>query len=91
MGNFFVGGTGKTPLSIYIYNLLKKRGWNPAIVRKYYDSHLDAVKEQLERVPYQFPQLLISDELSDIDTIHEDYFMIQNYNHYPKIKAPMIA
>ena len=56
-----------------------------------YDSHLDAVKEQLERVPYQFPQLLISDELSDIDTIHEDYFIIQKYNHYPKIKAPMIA
>ena len=56
-----------------------------------YDSHIDAVNKQLERVPYQFPQLLISDELSDIDTIQEDYFIIQNYNHYPKIKAPMIA
>ena len=43
VGNIFVGGTGKTPLSIYIYNLLKKRGLNPAIVRKYYDSHLDEI------------------------------------------------
>ena len=25
VGNIFVGGTGKTPLSIYIYNFLKKK------------------------------------------------------------------
>ena len=25
VGNIFIGGTGKTPLSIYIYNLLKKK------------------------------------------------------------------
>ena len=25
VGNIYVGGTGKTPLSIYIFNLLKKK------------------------------------------------------------------
>ena len=25
VGNIFIGGTGKTPLSVYIYNLLKKK------------------------------------------------------------------
>ena len=25
VGNIFAGGTGKTPLSIYIYNILKKK------------------------------------------------------------------
>ena len=25
VGNIFIGGTGKTPLSIYIYKLLKKK------------------------------------------------------------------
>ena len=25
VGNIFIGGTGKTPLSIYIYNLLKRK------------------------------------------------------------------
>ena len=44
VGNVFIGGTGKTPLSIYIYNLLKKRRFKPAIVRKYYKSHLDEIK-----------------------------------------------
>ena len=38
VGNIYVGGTGKTPLSIYIYDLLKKKKFNPAIVRKYYSS-----------------------------------------------------
>ena len=28
VGNIFVGGTGKTPLSIYIYNLLKRKNLN---------------------------------------------------------------
>jgi len=28
VGNVFIGGTGKTPLSIYIYNLLKKNPEN---------------------------------------------------------------
>jgi thymidylate synthase len=49
------------------------------------------VKEQLERIPNEFPELSISDELSDVDDIKEEYFTIKNYNHYDKITAPMIA
>ena len=43
VGNIFIGGTGKTPLSIYIYNLLKNKKFKPAIVRKYYPSHADEI------------------------------------------------
>ena len=43
MGNIYVGGTGKTPLSIFIYNLLKEKKFKPAIIRKYYDSHFDEI------------------------------------------------
>jgi len=56
-----------------------------------YESHLDAVKEQIERVPYQFPELSISNELTDINTIKEEYFTFQNYKYHDKISAPMIA
>ena len=52
VGNFFVGGTGKTPLSIYIYNLLKQRKFNPAIVRKYYSSHFDEINLSKKKVKY---------------------------------------
>ena len=56
-----------------------------------YEDHINAVKEQIKRIPYQFPELILSDELSDIDNLKEEYFTIQNYLSYPKIKAPMIA
>ena len=41
VGNIYVGGTGKTPLTIFIAKELAKRGKNPAIIRKYYKSHKD--------------------------------------------------
>ena len=54
VGNIFVGGTGKTPLSIYIYNLLKKRRYKPAIVRKYYNSHIDEINLTKSKVKQFF-------------------------------------
>ena len=44
VGNIFIGGTGKTPLSIQIARKLSENGKNPAIVRKYYKSHKDEHK-----------------------------------------------
>ena len=44
VGNIFIGGTGKTPLSIHIARKLSENGKNPAIVRKYYTSHIDEHK-----------------------------------------------
>ncbi len=54
VGNIFIGGTGKTPLSIYIYNLLKKKRYRPAIVRKYYNSHLDEINLTKSKVKQFF-------------------------------------
>ena len=54
VGNIFIGGTGKTPLSIYIYNLLKKKRYKPAIVRKYYNSHMDEVNLTKSKVKQFF-------------------------------------
>ena len=54
VGNIFIGGTGKTPLSIYLYNLLKKRKFRPAIVRKYYISHLDEINFTRSKVKQFF-------------------------------------
>ena len=54
VGNIFIGGTGKTPLSIYIYNLLKKKNFKPAIVRKYYTAHLDEISFTKSKVKHFF-------------------------------------
>ena len=41
VGNIYIGGTGKTPLSIYIANELNKIGKNVVILRKLYEEHVD--------------------------------------------------
>ena len=41
IGNIYVGGTGKTPLAIFITKELLKRGKRPAIIKKFYREHID--------------------------------------------------
>ena len=56
-----------------------------------YNEHIDAVNEQLERSPGKFPELIIKEKITDIDSIDESIFELQNYKSYDKITAPMIA
>ena len=97
-GDMFLG----VPFNIASYSLLlhiigKITGYIP---RKFihiigdthiYENHINAVKEQINRIPYKFPELIISEELNDIDNITENMFEIKNYNYYPTIKAEMIV
>jgi len=46
VGNIYLGGTGKTPLCIEIFSILKKLNMNPAFIRKRYESHQDEVNLQ---------------------------------------------
>ncbi len=41
VGNIYLGGTGKTPLSIFIAHELTKHKKHPAIIKKFYKQHLD--------------------------------------------------
>ena len=41
VGNIYVGGTGKTPTSIFLANELSKQNINSVILRKFYKSHQD--------------------------------------------------
>ena len=43
VGNIFIGGTGKTPLSMEIHEILIKLGKKPAIIKKFYKNHFDEV------------------------------------------------
>tara|TARA_B100000029_G_scaffold413968_1_gene417207 strand:+ start:7 stop:936 length:930 start_codon:yes stop_codon:yes gene_type:complete len=43
IGNIYLGGTGKTPLSIEIFSILKNLNMKPAFVRKKYNSFRDEV------------------------------------------------
>ena len=41
IGNIYLGGTGKTPVSIFLAKELSRLGKKPAILRKYYKNHND--------------------------------------------------
>ena len=51
VGNIYLGGTGKTPLSIEIYSILKNLNMNPAFIRKKYQSFQDEVELEKQTGP----------------------------------------
>lgn len=57
-----------------------------------YNNHQEQVKEQISRIPYKFPTLLINKELSSIENIEElqfKDFKIEGYKYHQSIKAEM--
>jgi len=49
VGNIYVGGTGKTPLALEIFKIIKLSGKNPGFVKKGYDYLFDEIK-MLEKI-----------------------------------------
>ena len=43
VGNIYLGGTGKTPISIEIFSIVKKLNFQPIFIRKKYKSYKDEV------------------------------------------------
>jgi tetraacyldisaccharide 4'-kinase len=48
IGNIYIGGTGKTPLSIKIYQILNNLNFQTATIKKFYKDHADEQKMLLE-------------------------------------------
>ena len=44
VGNLYVGGTGKTPTTLFLYNLLKEMNINPVTAKKFYKNQIDEQK-----------------------------------------------
>ena len=51
VGNIYLGGTGKTPVCIEIFSILKILNMNPVFIRKKYDSYQDEVNLQQQIGP----------------------------------------
>jgi len=54
-----------------------------------YKDHVDALKEQIERTPREFPTLEIKRDIKDIDDFKLEDFEIKDYNPYKSIKMKM--
>ena len=57
-----------------------------------YAEHVDALKEQIKRVPYAFPRISINNVRERIEAyVDTDISFIEPYNHHPTIAMTMIA
>jgi thymidylate synthase len=56
-----------------------------------YEEHLDVIKEQIEREPYDFPSLEIVKKRENINDYVVDDFQISGYKSHEAIKIKMIA
>ena len=65
VGNIYIGGTGKTPLALFICKKLREKGKNPAIIKKYYPNH----KDEIEFLRYHFKNIIIKD--NRVEAIYE--------------------
>ena len=54
-----------------------------------YDDHCDILKQQINREPYQFPQLTIEDKYDDINNYEIKDFTIKNYKYHSALKMDM--
>ena len=55
-----------------------------------YESHLDNIKSQISRTPYEFPTLIINNKYNNINDYKEEDFKLDNYIHHENIKYQMI-
>jgi len=53
-----------------------------------YKNHIDAMKLQITREPYDFPKIKIKD-ITDIDNIKFDDIELIDYKYYENIKMNM--
>jgi thymidylate synthase len=56
-----------------------------------YDDHIEPLKEQILRTPYEFPTIEIKNKYDDINDYKVDDIVINNYNSHGLIKMKMRA
>lgn len=55
----------------------------------YYENHIDAIKEQLQRKPLAFPTVKIDPSLKEIDDFRPEMVELIGYEAHPPIKAEL--
>jgi thymidylate synthase len=54
-----------------------------------YLNHLDQARLQLSRQPFPLPQMRLNPEIDDIFAFRYEDFRLENYQHHPRISAPI--
>lgn len=54
-----------------------------------YSNHVEQLKIQLERTPYEFPKLRLDESIKSIDDFRSEHITVENYKCHPAIKMDM--
>jgi dihydrofolate reductase / thymidylate synthase len=54
-----------------------------------YVNHIEQLKEQIKRVPFQYPRLIFARKIQDIDDFKESDFILLDYKSHPAIRMSM--
>ena len=54
-----------------------------------YQDQRELLNEQLARVPYPLPTMMINPEKTDIDSFTLEDFQLENYQCHPVLKYPV--
>ena len=56
-----------------------------------YEDHVEPMKHQITRQPYEFPKIKIINKRENISDYEVSDFVVENYTHHEKIKMSMVA
>ena len=89
VGNIYLGGTGKTPVSIEIVEILKKNNIRTAIIKKSYTAHTDEFKMIESRNIPLFTNKLRSEAIRDAESNKYDCVVMDDGFQDSKINAKL--
>jgi len=81
--------------ALLVYVLAKVTGYEPGeFIHSFgdvhiYENHIEQVKEQLSRTPFQFPTIKIEGDIKEIDDFKPEQVILENYNSHPPIKGEL--
>ena len=54
-----------------------------------YQNHFDQVREQISREPRPFPKVIISDEVTSLDSFRPEHVRLEGYDPHPLLKGDL--
>ena len=77
VGNIYLGGTGKTPLALEIFKIIKSSGKNPGFVKKDYDYLYDEI-QMLEKIGKTYLNKNRKEAISELISLKHDVAILDD-------------
>ena len=77
VGNIYLGGTGKTPLALEIFKIVKSSGKNPGFIKKGYDYLYDEI-QMLEKIGKTYLNKNRKEAISELISLKHDVAILDD-------------